>query len=126
MLDLFTAWEKLDKAYQKVNNKKKPKPPPEPKAPAGEGKAARATGGVGWGGAGFGAWTRVAQCSGPAHRNAATVEARVTDSWLLLGDWWGVCDRFAWGGKGRVIHRGGGVLCCCLQHEDTRANRGAC
>lgn len=33
--EVVTSWEKLDKAFNKVNNKKKPKPPPEPKPAAG-------------------------------------------------------------------------------------------
>ncbi|KAG2448832.1 hypothetical protein HYH02_006183 [Chlamydomonas schloesseri] len=36
--EVATAWDKFDKAFNKLNNKKKPKPPPEPK-PAADGEA---------------------------------------------------------------------------------------
>eukprot|EP00198_Chlamydomonas_reinhardtii_P001208 XP_001690543.1 ER-located HSP110/SSE-like protein [Chlamydomonas reinhardtii] len=38
--EVAASWDKFDKAFNKLNNKKKPKPPPEPKPAAdGEGKA---------------------------------------------------------------------------------------
>ncbi|EFJ52505.1 heat shock protein Hsp70G [Volvox carteri f. nagariensis] len=46
--DLLQAWERHEKAFNKVNNKKKPKPPPEPK-PASGSENADAAGGAGAG-----------------------------------------------------------------------------
>lgn len=40
--DVAVAWDKVDKLYNKINNKKKPKPPPEPKPAAAEKKDADA------------------------------------------------------------------------------------
>lgn len=47
--EVAASWDKFDKAFNKLNNKKKPKPPPEPKPAAdGEGKAEDAGAAWGW------------------------------------------------------------------------------
>ncbi|KAG2432896.1 hypothetical protein HXX76_008627 [Chlamydomonas incerta] len=44
--EVATAWDKFDKAFNKLNNKRKPKPPPEPK-PAADGEAKAEDAGAG-------------------------------------------------------------------------------
>ncbi|GFR42342.1 hypothetical protein Agub_g3033, partial [Astrephomene gubernaculifera] len=47
--ELAAAWERFEKAFNKVNNKKKPKPPPEEAKPAAEGAGAEGAEGAGKG-----------------------------------------------------------------------------
>ncbi|KXZ47053.1 hypothetical protein GPECTOR_38g290 [Gonium pectorale] len=42
--ELVVGWEKVDKAFNKLNNKKKPKPPPEPPKPPSDGEGAAGAG----------------------------------------------------------------------------------